>query len=163
MQHLERNTWLPTVFIWEHAVFCCVCWEMGSTCHRVPTEGVTSGRYRQQLNLFVAQFRLSSGGSRSVDPLECSVGRICLLAETLLLVFAGWRLLLIWGLCIFLALFCRAKQGSLSRHVLSDAVVGGSHVVNRSWQRYFHNTCLCYQRFYNVLHTTAACTVTKVS
>lgn len=33
------------------------------------------------------------------------------------------------------------RSGDL-RHVLSDAVVGGSHVVNRSEQRYFHYALL---------------------
>lgn len=72
------------------------------------------------------------------------------------------RLLSGCGLCIHLALFCRAERGSLSRHVLSDAVVGGSHFVNRSEQRYFHSTCLCYRWLYNVLQGTAACMVTKL-
>lgn len=50
------------------------------------------------------------------------------------------------------------KAGISLRHVLGDAVVGGSHFVNRSSQRYFHNSCL-----YNVLHRTAAGMVEKLS
>lgn len=57
-----------------------------------------------------------------------------------------------------LSFVLQSKAEISRRHVLGDAVVGGSHFVNRSSQRYFHNSCL-----YNVLHRTAAGTVTKQS
>lgn len=106
---------------------CCLLWEGGSTCHTVPPEGAISGRCWQQINLFVEQLRL-------VDTLRLFLGRIpwsqvvkdCCGSEV----------------CASLSFVLQRKAGISRRHVLGDAVVGGSHFVNRSSQRYFHNSCL---------------------
>lgn len=60
--------------------------------------------------------------------------------------------------CSSLSFVLQRKARISRRHVLGDAVVGGSQFVNRSSKRYFHNSCL-----YNVLHRTGAGTVTKPS
>lgn len=152
LQHLWRNICFHLGAVGNMQCSCCVLWRRGNTCRG-------KGRFREGADSgLICQAQLWL-----VDPLQCSLGRIILHVDTQFWVFGGKRLLLGCGLCIHLALFCRAKQGSFSRHVLSDAVVGGSHFVNRSEQRYFHNTCLCYQWLYNVLRRTAACTVTKLS
>lgn len=125
------KSFLSPVLIEEHAVFLpCAPGGGGALVMECPRKG----RFREDADssLICLWHTSAQLWLWVTDSLECSLGMICLLVETQSLVFGGKKLLSVWGLCIYLALLCRAKQGSLSRHVLSDAVVGGSHFVNRS-------------------------------
>lgn len=90
---LGEKYFLSAVFIWECAVFLMVALGSGGYLSQIVT-----GRCWQQLNSFVAQL----DSAQDQDPLESSLGGFHLVESVLSL--WGKRLLLIWGLCIYLAL-----------------------------------------------------------